>query len=152
MKPHPRIRKAIKWGGAAATVLLVVVWISSAWFYIALLRDGSARDVYVSVGVLGVFEWKLPAAVLPQPPPRIGLRQNALMKWKPVNADNSSFHWLMIPLWIPLLVVFTPTAIAWHLDALARGRARVGLCPECGYDRTGLAAGAVCPECGHPAA
>ena len=31
MKPHPRIRKTIKWGGAAATVLLVVVWIGSGW-------------------------------------------------------------------------------------------------------------------------
>jgi hypothetical protein len=28
MTPHPRIRKTIKWGGAAVTVLLVVVWIS----------------------------------------------------------------------------------------------------------------------------
>ena len=31
MKPHPRIRKTIKWGGAAVTVLLVVVWIGSGW-------------------------------------------------------------------------------------------------------------------------
>jgi len=29
MKPHPRIRKAIKWGGAAVTVLLVVLWIEA---------------------------------------------------------------------------------------------------------------------------
>ena len=29
MKPHPRIRKTIKWGGAAVTLLLVVVWIDS---------------------------------------------------------------------------------------------------------------------------
>jgi len=30
MKPHPRIRKTIKWGGAAVTVLLVVAWVGSA--------------------------------------------------------------------------------------------------------------------------
>jgi hypothetical protein len=30
VKPHPRIRKTIKWGGAAVTVLLAVVWIGSA--------------------------------------------------------------------------------------------------------------------------
>ena len=29
-----------------------------------------------------------------------------------------------------------------------RRRSRAGKCPECNYDRTGLAAGAVCPECG----
>jgi len=27
-------------------------------------------------------------------------------------------------------------------------RRRIGLCADCGYDRTGLAAGAVCPVCG----
>ena len=31
MKPHPRIRKTIKWGGAVVTVLLVVAWIGSGW-------------------------------------------------------------------------------------------------------------------------
>jgi hypothetical protein len=34
MKPHPRIRKTIKWGGAAVTLLLVVVWIASARYYL----------------------------------------------------------------------------------------------------------------------
>ena len=32
MKPHPKIRKTIKWGGAVVTVLLVVVWIGSGWW------------------------------------------------------------------------------------------------------------------------
>ena len=30
MKPHPKLRKTITWGGAAVTVLLVVVWIGSS--------------------------------------------------------------------------------------------------------------------------
>ena len=34
MKPHPRIRKTVKWGGAAVTVLLGVVWIASLWICI----------------------------------------------------------------------------------------------------------------------
>src|SRR4051812_37657088 len=32
MKPHPRIRKTIKWGGAVLTVLLVALWIGSGWW------------------------------------------------------------------------------------------------------------------------
>ncbi|HMN42881.1 MAG TPA: hypothetical protein PKE29_18725 [Phycisphaerales bacterium] len=28
MKPHPKLRKTIKWTGAAATVMLVMVWMS----------------------------------------------------------------------------------------------------------------------------
>ena len=29
MKPHPRVRKTIKWGGAVVTVLLLLVWFGS---------------------------------------------------------------------------------------------------------------------------
>jgi hypothetical protein len=32
MRPHPRIRKTIKWGGATVTLLLVVLWIGSNWW------------------------------------------------------------------------------------------------------------------------
>jgi uncharacterized OB-fold protein len=37
---------------------------------------------------------------------------------------------------------------AWWLDAKARRRILLNLCPNCSYDRAGLAMGAVCPECG----
>ncbi len=60
---------------------------------------------------------------------------------------------IYLPLWAPAVGCLAGTVIAWRLDTLARRRARVGFCPKCGYDRTGLvgvggAAGAVCPECG----
>ena len=31
MKPHPRIRKTIKWGGAAVPTLTGAVWIGGGW-------------------------------------------------------------------------------------------------------------------------
>ena len=52
------------------------------------------------------------------------------------------------PLWSPLLVTLLITGVAWRVDALARRRAGLDLCPKCRYDRAGLATGAVCPECG----
>ena len=55
-----------------------------------------------------------------------------------------------IPLWTFAVVALAITALAWRLDTLARRRARVGYCPQCSYDRTGLAVAAVCPECGRP--
>ena len=33
MTPHPRIRKTIKWTGAAATAPLLVTWIGSGWWF-----------------------------------------------------------------------------------------------------------------------
>ncbi len=52
-------------------------------------------------------------------------------------------------LFVPLWAVVAPLAIATAL-AFWRSRRieRSGCCGECGYDRTGLKAGAACPECG----
>src|SRR5436190_16551760 len=48
MKPHPRIRKALKWGGAAVTVLLgacVVCMCFGSWTMTSgSLSDGSWRE------------------------------------------------------------------------------------------------------------
>jgi len=56
--------------------------------------------------------------------------------------------WLTVPLWMPALGTLLGSAAAWRLDALARRRARLNLCPKCNYDRAGIAGDAKCPECG----
>ena len=43
MKPHARIRKTVKWGGAAMTVLLVVVWIGSGFMVVEWARPLGVR-------------------------------------------------------------------------------------------------------------
>lgn len=55
MKPHPRIRKTIKYGGAALTLLLVVVWIGSGWVY--LRSPDQTQNLQLTRGQL-VVEWK----------------------------------------------------------------------------------------------
>jgi rubrerythrin len=55
-------------------------------------------------------------------------------------------------LWPLVLAALALTLYAWHLDTLARRRARLNFCPKCNYDRTGLPKDAVCPECGAVAA
>lgn len=58
------------------------------------------------------------------------------------------------PIWSGLAVdTLFYGAIAWGLLFVPRAvrrwrRRRGGRCVKCGYDRTGLAAGAACPECG----
>ena len=35
VKPHPRIRKMVKWGGAVASVLLMGAWVGSVWWKVS---------------------------------------------------------------------------------------------------------------------
>ncbi len=159
MKPHPRIRKTIKWGGAAVTVLLVVAWIGSGlygvdWNGAADLGRGEYRSIEL---FRGRVYWGYDYAPGQPHHPGIGWCTN------PQSAPfvfNWWFFWnpppftaLAVPLWPLCGFSLLATWGAWRLDTLARRRARVGFCPKCGYDRTGLvgvggAAGAVCPECG----
>jgi hypothetical protein len=51
---------------------------------------------------------------------------------------------VIVPIWIPLLVVALPTAFVWWRD---RRRIPPGHCQICGYNLTGNVSGR-CPECG----
>jgi hypothetical protein len=51
MKPHPRIRKTVKWGGAAVSVVLMVVWVGSRWFF-ADVSTARGTGVGVAAGRL----------------------------------------------------------------------------------------------------
>src|SRR5262249_861572 len=51
---------------------------------------------------------------------------------------------VVMPLWIPLLLVAAPTGLPWFRD---RRRFPRGHCPSCGYNLTGNESGS-CPECG----
>jgi hypothetical protein len=155
MKPHPRIRKTIKWGGAALTVLLVVVWIGSGWCegrWIVTNR-GSLGMLFGRLHVYGPnrlidFPTDWPASSWPRGP--LGPRFRLVL----IPAFSLSRREAIIPMWIPPFASLAACGYAWHRDALARRRAggRLNLCPKCNYDRAGLGAGAVCPECGTPSA
>jgi hypothetical protein len=55
---------------------------------------------------------------------------------------------LAVPLWFPIAITLGLSALAWRIDLAARRRARIGCCPKCSYNRTGLPAASPCPECG----
>lgn len=137
-----RVRKTVKWGGAALTVLLVVVWIGSGWWVWAVeWRPG----VWMSAWTGQVsFPFDLFASVPKNP------------VFTSERLPQFGFNWWFyfapgggaVPLWCPALLSLLATAAAWRADAKYMRRARAGLCAGCGYDRAGLAASAVCPECG----
>jgi hypothetical protein len=161
MKPHPRIRKMIKWGGAAVTVLLVVVWIGSAWVGLTLLFGATAvrvescrletghvggPDLADSSGVH--LQWRMMGYAT-------GIRWlkdhetvDWAFRWDDFGPPGQELRALYIPLWALVALALFATVLAWRLDTLARRRARLNLCPKCNYDRAGIAVGARCPECG----
>ena len=74
---------------------------------------------------------------IPDPPM---LRLDAL--W--MNDPASSQKKLILPCWIPFVVLAIPTALLWHRDRRAHPP---GHCQTCGYHLTGNVSGR-CPECG----
>ena len=151
MKSHPRIRKTIKWGGAAVTVMLAVVWIFGACTYFVCFCKAGAY-ISMSRGQFCVMRCTPDSNLvhrednlrwLPLP-----IQWNFYWSHSPAKAFTSSWT-LAVPLWAPVALVLPVTVFAWRLDTLARRRARLNLCPKCNYDRAGLASkDAKCPECG----
>ncbi len=161
MRSHPRIRKTIKWGGAAAAVLLLMAWGASGFGdvywgspsgYIVRVTQGNAIVMVTS-----------PAPPGPSRSDR-GYANNGKVVWNVgwYYSKAAWFHlnWMpwreplrgmtrafIIPLYLPVGVASIVCLAAWCLDARARWRVQ-GLCPKCRYDREGLAKDAVCPECG----
>ncbi|HMN42893.1 MAG TPA: hypothetical protein PKE29_18785 [Phycisphaerales bacterium] len=154
MKPRPRIRKTIKWGGAAVTVLLVVVWVGSGWWY---ATGVSSKGWIVSIGLGRVALVDGRTIAGSSAAPRLGWSLDSIghfeMQWLPTGslvARPPAMAFVSMPLWAGVLCLGAAAAWAWRLDTLARRRAggRLNLCPKCNYDRAGIGAGAVCPECG----
>ena len=164
VRPHPRIRKTIKYGGAALTVLLVVVWIGSGWWTIW------TPVAYVSAGEFAIIKMARqlpPAGTVLRPMDPVSSLPTASIPWQlermpfsltgthtPLYRNvTTGFRRVLISasviqLWPIVLASAIGTLAAWGLDTLARRRERMNLCPKCHYDRTGLAGDAVCPECG----
>lgn len=157
MKPHPRIRKTIKWGGAAVTVLLVAASIGSGWYEMCFM--GKGWWVFVGSGRIGYHRtsdsWVAAPSVasLDYPfPTNEGLTLSRLayprFYWQTNVGSGIAARWVAVPMWPLCLLALGAAGFAWRLDTLARRRTRLNLCPKCTYDRTGLAANARCPECG----
>ena len=69
------------------------------------------------------------------------LLRDALI-WRP-RLEFARFS-LVLPLWIPFVLLAIPTLVLWHRD---RRCSPTGHCQRCGYDLTGNVSGR-CPECG----
>lgn len=144
VKPHPRIRKTIKWGGAAASAVLLILWGISGW-WIASWIGSSWLAGFTAGGVqIGFADYK---GILTGEGLCHGrLPDGARWKWLP-EFHHDPVEWgILIPFWILVLATLCLTIIAWRMEMTVRSS--LNACRVCGYDRAGLARGAVCPECG----
>ena len=157
MKPYPKIRKTIKWSGAAVTLLLVMAWIGNAWGRWYLGYSASGWDATLSGGRISLSTYDHPTPGTPYSYLRIkgwmagrwtiyhGPDWRCLFERTPQGTDVS------VPLWIPVALALATAVTAWGFDGLARRRrraARLNLCPKCNYNRAGIGGGMSCPECG----
>jgi hypothetical protein len=145
MKPRPRIRKFFKWGGLVVSVLLLTFIAISAFFGFAyvsrsgdfpFLQSGRVGHNWSSSSrtfpTSGFDAWRLPKPTL-----------EWWVHWRFMTGGKT----VVIPLWPFVTLSLATTATAWRMDIIARRKSRLGGCPACGYDRTGLAPAAPCPEC-----
>jgi len=73
-------------------------------------------------------------------------RPRLFWNWR-FEKPGTGVDWLVIiPLWMPFLLVLIPTTYLWYRDWRA---IPPGHCQTCGYDLTANTSGR-CPECGQP--
>ena len=130
-----------------------MLWVVSGWYMVMIFANGACCGS-IALGRVAVQQEPSMNRALSGPSlTRMrdgssvqGARSQFLWSFERFHAGSFSLHF--VPLWAPFLLSAAVTATAWRLDTLARRRARVGLCPKCGYNRIGLPPQAVCPECG----
>ncbi|HEX2838131.1 MAG TPA: hypothetical protein VHN77_08400 [Phycisphaerales bacterium] len=146
MRPHPRIRKTIKWGGLVAAVGAAALWWVSTYRNVTYYNP---RGLWIDL-VTGRVQMFYPQRTSPFKLPngwsiRVKRTDTA---WRPMAFSDRGVMCVYVPCWTLLLASFSASALAWRLDTLARRREKVNACKSCGYDRTGLAPSSPCPECG----
>lgn len=160
MREFPRVRLCVKWGGCVLAVLLTIAWLGSKWWCLEW-HDGTLQEVVVQAGCVrstlefgpaqststmnGWYFWRLPPDVPMQWRPRF-----QASSWAGTIGGTVRMYYIILPMWIPVLLIVAASIVAWRLDVRARRRAMLRICIKCGYDCSGLTLEAKCPECGAP--
>ena len=147
------MRRVAKWAGLVAvlTVAALFVLSVSGWLGVLVVSEAASGGdaswhVMFAPGAI-VFLWdSWPFS--PEPPTRwqVVWDMAGPFMWKPSVRKllpSGTLLMLVLPLWIPLLVLALPTAWLFQRDR----RPPPGHCAKCGYNLHGLTEPR-CPECG----
>ena len=151
MRSYPKLRKTIKWGGAAITLLLVVIWAASLRWQLGWASGGNP---IVITGLLSViFAYNRidmpPEANLQIQPGWSFVRIAGPPQWRVEHERSPRLTSLSIVILLPAAFTFAASLVVCRLDVIARRRAQPNLCHKCGYNLSGLPSVAACPECGN---
>lgn len=143
-----RLRSSIKWSCTALTVLLLVVWIGSAWWGCGgkLLPTG---ELFIGGGALN-FGWNRPWSIIPNQLEWWGFFPTAYdFVWsfdvfRGTTFGGATNTFVTVPLWSLLLPFAALNGWLWYRD---RPR-KPGHCVICNYNLRANTTG-VCPECGN---
>jgi len=167
VKPHPKIRKTVKWAGAVLTgFLLVLTACSVPWVVRWNGQTGSWVGLiplciefgHQSSPYAGPVGWN-GYAIESDWTPFLHFEYNTedrywatsltgVLSGKVASAPGVRYWYARVPTYAFFVPILLSTCVAWRLDGIARRRARVGACSTCGYDLSATFAASNCPECG----
>jgi hypothetical protein len=140
-----RLRSTIKWGGAALTVLLLIVWVGSIRYsaWVSIQPIGQVSVIPGCLFVVYTRDWTIVSRTIEG---RVSPRrpETPHFWWFHFLTGGQAIKAITIPIWVLLVAVTLPTLYIWFRNR----KHPSGTCPECGYSRTGLPADRACPECG----
>lgn len=145
MALRSRTSRVLKWTGTGLCLLVLAGFIYSVRHVVSFIASHDRYEASLEAGCI-TFQWQPKIWRNPRFPPERGLQfggSDGTIFWWP-GAQLKPFG-VMVPLWLPFIVVAVPTTILWRRDR----RIPPTHCQNCGYDLTGNVSGR-CPECGKP--
>lgn len=130
-------------------LFLTVIFVASHHFVVVWQAPSGKHHIKLVAGLLR-FAWVRSDSGFKEQPGFVirslgGFISTEWLPRRPFPVDE--YHWVDLPLWIPLGVLFPWTIMQWRTLSIRKRRERLGHCIKCNYDLEGNTSGA-CPECG----
>lgn len=146
-------RRVVKWACTVLACAMVVVWVFSGWKSIYWDRIDTFTQAYITcehgaIHAALFFDSEIDPTGKPYSDYGVFITSLEWV-WLPrIDNFGTNSPNVILPLWLPTLLVAVPAAWMWRTDLKRRKAARVGCCATCGYSHAGLGEGKTCPECG----
>ncbi len=139
-----RYRKWAKWVGLVGCTTLAAFWLNGPR-YMHWVSPASYWLISFCDGCLDIQRFT--SSFVESLPLRPGFSTGGFSSRgrsvRPFVGSNANSTQILIPLWIPFIILAIPTAFFWYRDR----RPPPNHCQFCGYNLTGNVSG-TCPECG----